>query len=205
VKRTLAYLSLALSLAANARAAAQDPTAQPPPSPPPGAPAGEPPPPAQPPPPQAPPATPPPAKAPTSEGAAVAPLGVIVSADLGGGGRIGGDAPHGVFELEVTAGYELAAGIRPEISVLLGAAPGTYAGLRLGLHYALPETPFYARVVIDGSTLRGTQWRWLMAGGGAEVRLTDVLSGFAEADLGVPMTSGSGFPVLLRAGVAFSL
>lgn len=140
---------------------------------------------------------------------AAAPLGLVLSADLGGGGTLGGGSeftPRGVFEAELSAGYELPAGFRPELSVLLGVAPRSNAGLRLGLHYSLPDVPFYVRFAIDGSTVRGpARWRWLLAGVGGEVRLTDVLGGFAEADLGLPLTSGSGVPVLVRAGIAFRL
>jgi hypothetical protein len=89
---------------------------------------------------------------------------------------------------------------------MLGVAPHTYAGLRLGLRYAVPETPFYARAALDASTESGTaRWRWLLGGAGAEVRLTDVLGGFAEADLGIPLVSGAGVPVLVRAGVTLRI
>jgi hypothetical protein len=197
VKRTLVALSaLALSVRAHAQ-----PQEVPPENPPPAAPA-----PAS---PEAPAPPPAPASPEPAGGAAALPLGVIVSLDLGGGGRLGGGSqytPRGVFEAELTAGYEIAAGFRPELSLMLGVAPHTYAGLRLGLHYVIPETPFYARGALDASTESGTaRWRWLLGGAGAEVRLTDVLGGFAEADLGIPLVSGAGVPVLVRAGVTFRI
>jgi hypothetical protein len=214
VKRSLACLALTLALAAPAAAQTSDPApaepqADPPlpskPEPQPREPARQAPPPAD--PFNGPHAdAPAPAAPPTSS---AAPLGVVLSADLGGGGRLGGASeftPRGVFEGEVTAGYDLVAGFRPEVSALLGVTPRSYVGLRLGIHYSLPDMPFYVRVAVDGSTSRGpARWRWLLAGAGGEVQLTDVLGGFAEADLGLPLTSGAGLPVLLRAGITFRL
>jgi hypothetical protein len=187
--------AVALALAASARAQTQEPAPSPPATPAPPEPA---------------PQTPRGAPAPTPGAEAGAlPLGVILSVDVGGGGRLGGGSeftPRGVFEAELTAGYDVAAGFRPELAVLAGVSPHGYAGLRLGFRYTLPDTPFYARAAIDGSTVRGpASWRWLLAGGGAEVRLTDVLGAFAGADLGLPLTSGSGVPILVRAGVSFRL
>jgi len=154
--------------------------------------------------------------APTSPPAATAPpasasprqTGLAFSADIGGGGRIGAGSGYGgagLFEIELTAGYELFPGARPEVSVLLGVAPDAHTGLRLGIHLALPDLPFYLRGAVDGATENGTAWRWLLGGGGIETRLTDVLAGFAEADLGIPLTSGAGVPILIRAGVTFRL
>ena len=180
MKRTLAAAALAIS----GLARAEGPATEPPPTPSPPGPAA-------------------------ALGARPLPLGIVLSADLGGGGRLGGGSqytPRGVFEAELSAGYEVAAGFRPELSFMLGVAPTTYAALRIGFRYVVPDTPFYARAALDGSTERGTaRWRWLLGGAGGEVRLTDVLGGFAEADLGVPLTSGAGIPVLLRAGVTFRL
>jgi hypothetical protein len=210
VKRTLACLALTLAFPSHAAAQEREPA----PADPPAAPA-DPPLPSR---PEAQPrdAAPPPTPAPSApytgqaaDSAGSAPIGVLLSADLGGGGILGGGSeftPRGIFEGELTAAYELPAGFRPEVSVLLGVAPRSYAGLRLGLHYSLPDAPFYVRGAIDGSTVRGpARWRWLLAGVGGEVRLTDVLGGFAEADLGVPLTSGAGAPVLLRVGITFRL
>jgi hypothetical protein len=137
------------------------------------------------------------------------PLGLVLTADLGGGGSLGGGSdytPKGLFEGEVGAGYELPLGFRPELSLALGLAPNVHIALRPGLHYTLADLPFYVRGALDWSTVRGTgSWRWLLAGGGAEVRLTDVLGGFAEADVGLPLARGVGLGVLVRAGVSFRL
>jgi hypothetical protein len=217
VKRSLACLALTLALASPAAAQTSDPApADPPADPPlPSKPEAQPREPA----PQAPPPADPfngpksdapaPAASSTPSASSAAPLGLVLSADLGGGGRLGGGSeftPRGVFEGEVSAGYDLVAGFRPEVSVLLGVTPRSYVGLRLGVHYSLPDMPFYVRAAIDGSTDRGpARWRWLLAGVGAELQLTDVLGGFAEADLGVPLTSGAGLPALVRAGITFRL
>ncbi len=136
--------------------------------------------------------------------AAEPPAGVVIAADIGGGGTLGGsDTSHGLFEGEVSVGYELWGGFRPEAALLLGVAPRTYAGLRLGLHFALPDLPLYLRAAVDASTVSGSwDWRWLFLGTGAELRLTDVLGGFVEADVGLPLTN-LGYGILLRAGVTF--
>jgi hypothetical protein len=133
---------------------------------------------------------------------APAPLGVVAGLDIGGGASLGGsDASHDLVEVELSLGYELWAGLRPEAALLLGTAPRTYAGVRLGLHYALPGTPLYARAAIDAATVSGAwDWRWLFFGGGAELRLTDLLGLFGEADVGLPLGS-LGYGTLLRAGV----
>jgi len=149
------------------------------------------------------------AHAPETPSAGGAPLGLVVTADLGGGGSLGGGSdytPRGLFEAEVGAGYELPLGFRPELALVLGLAPDVHVAIRPGLHYAFPDLPFYGRAALDWSTVRGTgSWRWLLVGGGAEVRLTDVLGGFAEADLGFPLAGGVGLGVLVRAGVSFRL
>jgi len=134
--------------------------------------------------------------------AAEPPIGVVVGVDFGGGGSLGGsDASHDVIEGELSAGYELWAGFRPEAALLLGFAPRTHAGVRLGLHYTLPDMPLYARAAVDAATVGGAwDWRWLFFGAGAELRLTDLLGGFAEADVGLPLGS-LGYGLLLRAGV----
>lgn len=144
------------------------------------------------------------AQASAPAGSAGGPLGFVVSADLGGGGTLGGDAPHGLFEGEVGVGYDFALGLRPELTLVIGLAPSGHVGLRPGLHYALPDLPFYVRGALDWSTLLANRsWRWLLVGAGSEVRLTDVLGGFAEADLGLPLGRDIGVGVLLRAGVSF--
>jgi hypothetical protein len=134
-------------------------------------------------------------------------LGLVVSADVGGGGAAGVYSyytPSGVFEGEVTAGYELGGGVRPELSVLLGMYPRAYGGFRLGGHYDWPTLPVYGRAAIDVANPRsGLQFRWLLLGGGYAMWLTDALGVFAEADLGVPFKSGIGVPLLLRAGASF--
>jgi hypothetical protein len=140
-----------------------------------------------------------------------APLGVVVSVDVGGGGIVGGGTtytPSGLFEGEVGVGYELPVGLRPELGLVLGLAPRSHFAIRPGLHYDLPDLPFYARGALDWSTSRGGGgggWRWLLLGGGGALRLTDVLGAFAEADLGLPLASAAGLGVLVRAGVAFRL
>jgi hypothetical protein len=134
-------------------------------------------------------------------------IGIVAGADLGGGGTIGGGSEftsHGVFEGELSVGYELPAGFRPELAILIGVAPRGHFGLRPGLHYALPDGPFFVRAALDWSTVTGTgQWRWLLGGVGAEIRLTDVLGGFAEADAGLPLGHDRGLGILLRAGATF--
>lgn len=131
------------------------------------------------------------------------PSGFTVSADLGGGGDLSG--PTGVFEMEIAGGYALGAGWALELGLELGVAPGNYFGLRPGLHWSVPATPFYARLAFDSSGQRGSlEWRWLLLGAGAELRFTDVAGGFVEADTGAPLSSGFGVPLLARAGVFFS-
>jgi hypothetical protein len=152
-------------------------------------------------------APPPSAASSTPAAGAAAPLGVVVNASLGGGGSLGGASEYtrqGLFEAEVAAGWEVAGGFRPELALALGVAPRGHVAFRPGLRYAPPELPFYARAALDFSTVRGTNhFRWLLAGAGAEVRLTDVLGGFAEADFGFPFTRHTGLGFLVRAGVSF--
>jgi hypothetical protein len=138
-----------------------------------------------------------------------APVGVVVSVDVGGGGIIGGGTqytPSGLFEGEVDVGYELGRGLRPELGLVLGLAPRSHFALRPGIHYELPDLPLYARGALDWSTMNGSGgWRWLLVGGGGALRLTDVLGAFAEADLGFPLAAATGLGVLLRVGVTFRL
>ena len=132
------------------------------------------------------------------------PVGLIVSADLGGGGQLGtGSAydPPGIFELEVGVAYEVFLGLAPQVSMVLGMAPGASFAIRPGLVWYIPETPFYVRAAFDASTQVGYMaWRWLLLGGGAAIRVTDVLGFMVEGDSGVPLSSGAGVPLLIRAG-----
>lgn len=129
--------------------------------------------------------------------------GATISVDLGGGGDLGG--PTGVFEAEMGVGFHVGGGLSPELSLILGMAPGNYFGLRPGLHWAIAETPFYLRLALDAAGPSGKlEWRWLVLGGGLELRLTDVVGTFLEADTGIPLGSGFGVPLLARGGVFFS-
>jgi hypothetical protein len=132
------------------------------------------------------------------------PVGLIVSANLGGGGQLGAGSaydPPGVFELEVGVAYEVFFGIAPQVSMVLGMSPGTSFAIRPGLEWFLPETPFYLRAAFDASTQVGyLQWRWLLLGAGFALRITDVLGFMVEGDSGFPLASGVGVPLLLRAG-----
>jgi len=145
-----------------------------------------------------------PARSPARDGPG-RPVGFTVSADLGGGTEIGRADSTGLGEMELTAGYHVGRGFSPELSVVLGLSPGTYFAIRPGLHYAFPETPFYLRAAFDAASPGGTmRWRWLIAGGGVELRLTDVVGGFVEIDLGLPISPTSGVPFLARAGIFLS-
>ncbi|HEY6106490.1 MAG TPA: hypothetical protein VIV59_10935 [Anaeromyxobacteraceae bacterium] len=131
------------------------------------------------------------------------PSGVTVSVDLGGGGDVSG--PTGVFEAEIGAGYAVGKGWALELALVLGMAPGNYFGLRPGVHWAIPETPFYARLAFDLAGPGGSlDWRWLLLGAGVELRFTDVVGGFVEADTGIPLSRAVGLPLLVRGGVFFS-
>lgn len=136
------------------------------------------------------------------------PTGFAVFGALGGGGAAAGsrgDATRGgLFEAELGAGFELGGGLRPELALTLAIAPETHVGLRPGVRYALEGMPFFLRGALDFSAPGGSwRMRWLLAGAGAEVRVTDQLGLGAEADLGVPLASKAGFGFLLRAGVTF--
>lgn len=131
-----------------------------------------------------------------------APIGLTLTVDLGGGGTVGGGST-GLFEGELTAGYELPYGFRPELSLLLGMSPGSYTGLRPGLHYALADLPVYLRADLDWAYPHGVgKLRWLLIGAGAELRFTGLFGIFGEADTGLPLTDGAGVPLELRAGVS---
>ncbi len=134
------------------------------------------------------------------------PIGLVVVTDLGGGGTLGRgtDSSRGLFEGELAIGYELPAGLRPELGLLVGLAGGGHVGLRPGLRYDLPGMPLYLRVALDWATARENgSWRWLLAGAGAELRLTGVLGVLAEADLGMPLANDVGVGLLVRSGVSF--
>ena len=146
-----------------------------------------------------------PAFAPAAEATGPArPIGLVVTADLGGGGQLGtGSAydPPGIFELEVGAAYDVVFGISPQVSFVLGMAPRASFAIRPGLSWFIPETPFYVRVAFDASTQVGSlSCRWLLLGGGVTIRITDVLGVMGEIDSGAPLASGAGVPLLLRAG-----
>lgn len=129
---------------------------------------------------------------------------LVVSADLGGGGQLGAGSaydPPGIFELEAGAAYEIVWGLAPQLTMVLGMAPGASFAIRPGLLWFIPETPFYLRAAADASTQAGPlSWRWLLLGGGAEIRVGPVLGFNVEFDTGVPLSGGAGVPLLLRAG-----
>jgi hypothetical protein len=133
-----------------------------------------------------------------------APVGLVVSVDLGGGGQVGASSaydPPAVFEFELGVAWEIAFGLAPQISMVLGMAPGTSFAIRPGLEWFIPETPFYVRAAVDASTQIGyLKWRWLLLGAGLALRITDVLGFMVEGDTGIPLASGFGVPLLLRAG-----
>jgi hypothetical protein len=132
------------------------------------------------------------------------PVGLIVSANIGGGGQPGAGSaysPPSVFEFEVGVAYELFFGIAPQLSMVLGMSPGTSFAIRPGLEWFIPETPFYLRAAFDASTQIGyLEWRWLLLGAGFALRITDVLGFMVEGDSGFPLSSGVGVPLLVRAG-----
>ena len=132
------------------------------------------------------------------------PAGLVLSANIGGGGQVGtGSAydPPSVFELEVGVAYEVLFGIAPQLSMVLGMSPGTSFAIRPGLEWFIPETPFYLRAAVDASTQVGyLEWRWLLLGAGFALKITDVLGFMVEGDSGFPLASGVGVPLLVRAG-----
>jgi hypothetical protein len=138
--------------------------------------------------------------------AAAAPLpppsGVTFTAALGGGAEVGSHSSSALGELELGVGFETGIA-RPELALVLGLSPGTYAGVRPGVHVPLAGLPFYARGALDLSHAGG-DWsvRWLLAGAGTELTFTSVLGAFAELDLGVPLARGAGVGFLGRAGFA---
>lgn len=143
---------------------------------------------------------------PAPAAADAAPVGFRVSVDLGGGGQLGAGSSYGgasLFELEGTFSASLVYGIGPELSMVLGMTPGTYFAIRPGLRWEIPESPFFLRADFDAATQIGyMSWRWFLLGGGFQLRFTDVLGFFAEADAGFPIASGAGVPLMVRAGAS---
>lgn len=149
-----------------------------------------------------------PAAADSTTTSARRPVGFTLSADLGGGGQLGSGSryqPPSLFEFEATAGYYVGLGLSPELSFVLGMSPGTYFAIRPGLHFAVPQSPFYVRVAVDAATQIGyLEWRWVLLGGGLELRLTDAVGFYGEGDTGVPLSAGVGVPLMVRAGAFYS-
>ncbi len=132
------------------------------------------------------------------------PIGLVFSVDLGGGGQLGAGSaydPPGIFELEAGVAYEVGLGLAPQLSMVLGMSPGASFAIRPGLVWYVPESPFYLRAAVDASTQVGwLAWRWMLLGGGAALRITDVLGFELELDSGFPLASGAGVPLLVRGG-----
>jgi hypothetical protein len=130
---------------------------------------------------------------------------LVLTGALAGGMEVGRNRNHGLSELEIGLGYDVG-DLRPEVALLLGLSPGTYAGIRPGLHIRLPDGPFYARAALDWAH-QGGDWhlRWLMGGVGLELRLTSVLGLFVEGDAGIPLTDDRGVGLLARGGFSFRL
>lgn len=138
------------------------------------------------------------------------PAGLTVFASLGGGGAasgsVGDGSNSGILAAELGAGWELPGGWRPEAALLVGLAPRTYVGLRPGVRYALQGMPFFFRAALDFANPRSSwRMRWVLGGAGAELRITDQLSLYGEADAGIPIASKAGFLFELRGGAAFRL
>jgi hypothetical protein len=141
------------------------------------------------------------------------PGGPVIAASLGGGAEAG--LPRGrragVMDGEGLAGWDLLARggdtglvLRPEVALSLGLAPDFHLALRPGVRVALPGMPIWLRAAADWSGARGSaHWRWLLLGVAWEARITGLLGLFVEADTGVPLTSGAGLPLLVRAGATF--
>jgi len=134
--------------------------------------------------------------------------GLTGFASLGGGGAasgsVGDGSNTGILAAELGAGWDLGGGWRPEAALLVGLAPRTYLGLRPGVRYSLQDMPFFFRGALDFANPRSSwRMRWVLAGAGAELRITDQLSLYGEADAGVPVSSKAGFLFELRGGAAF--
>jgi hypothetical protein len=134
--------------------------------------------------------------------------GLTAFVTLGGGGAAGGStgdgSRKGILAAELGAGWDLGGGWRPEAALLVGLAPDTYLGLRPGVRYSLQSMPFFFRAALDFAN-PDTSWRmrWVLGGAGAELRITDQLSLYGEADAGIPVASKAGFLIELRGGAAF--
>jgi len=134
--------------------------------------------------------------------------GLTAFVTLGGGGAAGGSTGDGsrtgILAAELGAGWDLGGGWRPEAALLLGLAPDTYLGLRPGVRYSLQSMPFFFRGALDFAN-PSSSWRmrWILAGAGAELRITDQLSVYGEADAGIPVASKAGFLIELRGGASF--
>jgi hypothetical protein len=134
--------------------------------------------------------------------------GAVFTASLGGGAELGldDDAPAGMGEIEVTAGWDFAElGFRPEVAVVVGLQPDTHAGLRAGIRYLFRDTPFQLRAAMDWSSARNEDlWfrRWLLLGVAAEFRITGGFGLFAEFDTGIPLRDEAGVPLLFRGGAS---
>jgi hypothetical protein len=139
--------------------------------------------------------------------AADAPLGLVVTGSVAGGGEFGlSQGKSGVVELEGTVGYELALGLRPEFGLAVGFEPDTNLAVRPGLRWSVPALPLQLRMALDASNSRGGwKWRWFMLGAATELRFTSVFGLFVEVDTGVPFSSRSGVPLLIRGGASFRL
>lgn len=137
------------------------------------------------------------------------PVGLTASLSIAGGAELGlpdGAGSAGLGELEGAIGYEFESiGLRPELGVVLGLAPGTDLAFRPGVRLSLPGVPVQFRAAFDASTARvpGMRWRWLLLGVSYELRFTDVLALFGEVDSGAPLNSQAGLPLLFRAGATF--
>jgi hypothetical protein len=128
---------------------------------------------------------------------------LVVAPSLAGGVEAGRHDATGLGELELALGWELPV-VRPELGLVVGLAPDTYAALRPGLRASLLGGPLYVRGALDWAHAGGDwRFRWLLAGAGVEARLTSVLGGFVEADAGFPLGDDDGVGLLVRAGLAF--
>jgi hypothetical protein len=137
----------------------------------------------------------------------VAPSGLVLGASMAGGVELGlSSGKAGQLELEVLGGWELGElPVRAELGLALGVAPDTSVSARPGLRAPLPGTPIWLRASADWSSSRAgpARWRWLLLGAAWELRVTGVVGFSLEADLGLPLASTAGVPVLLRAAVTF--
>lgn len=132
------------------------------------------------------------------------PVGISVSASVGGGGEFGlATGKAGLVEAEVAAGwYSERLGLTAELAGVLARAPDRSVALRPGLRYRVPRSPLRLRLSLDAADARDRDfgWRWLLAGAGLELRLTSLLALGTSLDFGVPLRSGAGVPLILRGG-----